>query len=268
MEIKKKTILLNHLTRSAPIEHLKRKDMATIVKKISSETDLVVSQIELESFERVAALLFFVLDTVWIQMITPSSPQAGNLKRRFLRLPFNGEPLDLTKKGRLLKGPKHVFEPQDVLEGIWCLIDLPPGLKAGDRFTLNVGAIQASGVCAPDYGGQLELQVVLGPLMEHTRSEWMVPMAWARDEFEEESDILESAKKHADFFKEDLYVTQHAIIKFLDVELKIPRKGMLGRKYFVTSVQALRARLATQGYRAKSKKDAARVAVANTAAKQ
>ena len=60
------------------------------------------------------------------------------------------------------------------------------------------------------------------------------------------SDILECAKKHPDFLKNDLYVTQHAIIKFLDIELKIPRKGMLGHTYFVANPKALRIRLAQE----------------------
>ena len=31
-----------------------------------------------------------------------------------------------------------------------------------------------AGVCAADYGGELQLEIVLGPLMDHTRSRWMV----------------------------------------------------------------------------------------------
>ena len=50
-------------------------------------------------------------------------------------------------------------------------------------------------------------------------------VAGSDEDVEEASDLLECARKHADFYKKDLYVTRPAIIKFLDAELRMPRRG-------------------------------------------
>jgi len=104
-------------------------------------------------------------------------------------------------------------------------------------------------VVPKDYDGTSPAQVVLGPLMDQDRAEWMVPKE-VDGEFVEETDLLACARRHRDFFMFDLYVTQRSIVKFLDVELRMPRKAQIGSraKSFVFTVKQLRKRLDEEGY--------------------
>jgi hypothetical protein len=99
-------------------------------------------------------------------------------------------------------------------------------------------------VVPKDYDGTSPAEVVLGPLIDQDRAEWMVPKEVA------------CARRHRDFFKNDLYVTQQSIVKFLDVELRMPRKAQIGSraKSFVFTAKLLRKRLDEEGYTTKGTK--------------
>ena len=81
----------------------------------------------------------------------------------------------------------------------------------------------------------------------------MVPTE-AEGDIVEETDLLGCAKRHRDFFKHDLYVTQQSIVKFLDVELRMPQKKKVGAqaKSFVFTAKHLRKRRDEEGYTAKA----------------
>jgi hypothetical protein len=110
-------------------------------------------------------------------------------------------------------------------------------------------------VVPKDYDGTSPAEVVLGPLIDQDRAEWMVPKE-VDGEFVEETDLLACARRHRDFFKNDLYVTQQSIVKFLDVELRMPRKAQIGSraKSFVFTAKLLRKRLDEEGYTTKGTK--------------
>ena len=260
------------LEKLPPINML-QKDVSAIAKKMKAETDVAMGEIEMQTFQRVAALLQFLLDQVWIEMIPPvaggwhvtdpSLPTPAHLAASFQRLPYGGKPLDYTRHARAAQkkrddgddgtpqGPPPSLSTDAVMDGAWCVVDLPPGLSEGDSFTLTVGGLEGSGRCRAGCAGEASLEVVLSPLMHYAQKEWMVTAGSDEDVIDTASDLLECARKHADFYKRDLYVTTAAIIKFLQAELRMPRKGSTGRKAFIFTAQELRKRLAEEGYLAK-----------------
>ena len=85
--------------------------------------------------------------------------------------------------------------------------------------------------------------MVLGPLVDLTRTEWMVSDG-SDCHVAEGTDLLECAKRHPDFFKRDLYVTQHSLCKFLEVALGFARKSVKGKcRRFVFTAKTLLKRL-------------------------
>ena len=142
-----------------------------------------------------------------------------------------------------------------------CMPQFAPERASCVRRLLCVSALNVCVVCAwvrikvcpEDYDGASPAEVVLGPLMDQNRTEWMVPTE-AEGDIVEETDLLGCAKRHRDFFKHDLYVTQQSIVKFLDVELRMPQKKKVGAqaKSFVFTAKHLRKRLDEEGYTAKA----------------
>ena len=264
------------LERLPPI-HMLQKDVSAIAQKMKAETEVAMGEIEMQTFQRVAALLQFLLDQVWIEMIPPvagwghtdpSLPSPAHLAASFQRLPYGGKPLDYTRHARAAQKkrddgddgtpqgpPPSSLSTDAVMDGAWCVVDLPPGIREGDPFTLNVGGLEGSGRCRAGYAGEASLEVVLSPLMHYARKEWMVTAGSDEEVIDTASDLLECARKHADFYKRDLYVTTAAIVKFLHAELRMPRKGSTGRKAFVFTAKELRKRLAEEGYLAKTGAD-------------
>ena len=253
------------LGKMPPLQMLHR-DKAAVSSKIKAEAEMAHGQLEMLTFQRVAALLQFLLDQVWIEIVLPGSPAAAGLGRAFQRLPFGGSPLDYTKRGRAAAHKKKdddgeaqqeartpvALSKDDVMDGVWCLVDLPPTLQEGAPFTLTVGGLEGAGTCPAGCAGLASGEAVLSPLMHYARKEWMVTggsaAGSADDDIDPESDLLECARKHADFYKRDLYVTTPAIVKFLQTELGMPRKGTMGRKSFVFTAKQLRKRLAEEGW--------------------
>ena len=52
----------------------------------------------------------------------------------------------MSKRGRAKGANSHVFTKEDVVEGIWCLVDMPPQLKPEQPWVLAVSGINGSGV--------------------------------------------------------------------------------------------------------------------------
>jgi hypothetical protein len=52
----------------------------------------------------------------------------------------------MSKRGRAKGASSHVFTQEDVVEGIWCLVDMPPQLKPEQPWVLAVSGINGSGV--------------------------------------------------------------------------------------------------------------------------
>ena len=87
------------LGKMAPL-HMLERDKAAVASKIKAEAELARGQLEMLTLQRVAALLQFLLNQVWIEIVPPGSPAAAGLGQAFQRLPFGGSPLDYTRRGR------------------------------------------------------------------------------------------------------------------------------------------------------------------------
>ena len=80
LEVQQKKRLLQRQTQMMPMDSLRARDFPRIVSKVATEADVAAAEIENDTFLRVAKLLHFVLDNVWIEVVTPSYSKASNLK--------------------------------------------------------------------------------------------------------------------------------------------------------------------------------------------
>lgn len=80
LEVLQKSRQMQRQNQMMPMASLRTRNFPEIASKVAREADVAAAEIENDTFLRVARLLHFVLDKVWIDVVTPSYSKSSNLK--------------------------------------------------------------------------------------------------------------------------------------------------------------------------------------------
>jgi len=199
-----------------------------------------------EVSRRVTDLLYFLCQKLTIELV--EEDQIPAMRERYSgKSGYQNGPLDMTRRGRSLGLKPFTQEQLDF--GLWCLADMPLNMKPGAKFQLDLNG-SIAGAYAPSSfqpSSAATLQVVLRPLLDPRRSQWLVPNKSGFG-FEPQSDILHIARSHPDW-KPEMYVDHQVILEFLDHEMGLRVQGPVGVKHIQFKGRTLEGRLRELGFK-------------------